>query len=310
MKRLEFGVRLKNYGPWTTTKEAAIAAEKNGFASIWLNDHLLPPAGPLDVPFREAWTSLSALGAITRTIKLGTLVACNSFRNPALLAKMASTLDSITDGRVVLGIGAGWHRPEYEAYGFAYPTIGERMARLEESVRIIRIMFQEGKATFQGKYYSVKDALSNKVPNRTIQVWIGGGGPRLVRMAARIADGWNCYRMKLVDFKTRHANFEEECKHAGRDLRDLKISMVTDGMVGPSRSKVEKLTEAAAWERGETKERYRVLNSVITGNNQEAAKRVKNFQEAGVHHLILNFPSLELIDQLEYFGAEVIPQFI
>src|SRR2546426_12253204 len=129
-------------------------------------------------------------------------------------------------------------------------------------------------------------------------------------MGAISSHVWNSYRKKRVDFKTRHANFEEECKHAGRDLRDLTISMVTDGMVGPSRSKVEKLTEAAAWERGETKERYAVLNSVITGNNQEAAKRVKNFQMAGVHHLILNFPSLELIDQLEYFGAEVIPQFI
>ena len=182
---MEFGVRLKNYGPWTATKEAAIAAEKNGFASIWLNDHLLPPAGPPDVPFREAWTSLSALGTITRTIQLGTLVACNSFRNPALLAKMASTLDSITEGRVVLGIGAGWHKPEYEAYGYPYPTIGERMARLEESVRIIKMMFRDGKAAFHGKYYTVKDAPSIPVPKHKVPVWIGGGGPRLVRMAAR-----------------------------------------------------------------------------------------------------------------------------
>jgi probable F420-dependent oxidoreductase len=306
---LEFGVRLKNYGSWTETKEAAIAAEKNGFTSIWLNDHLLPPAGPLDVPFREAWTSLSALGAITQSAQLGTLVACNSFRNPALLAKMASTLDTITGGRVILGIGAGWHKPEYDAHGFAYPTIGERMARLEESVRIIRTMLQEGKATFNGKYYTVKDAPSIPVPKHKVPVWIGGGGPRLVRMAARLADGWNCYRLSLEEFKTRRRNFEQERRRARRDSEEVTVSFVTDGMVSFSNSDVERLIEAAAFERGQTKDRYKVLDSVIVGNSSQAVKRTRDLQEAGVSHLILNFPSLGLIDQLEYFGAEVIPQF-
>ncbi len=240
---MQFGVRLKNYGSWTETKEAAIAAEKSGFTSIWLNDHLLPPAGPLDVPFREAWTSLSALGAITRTVQLGTLVACNSFRNPALMAKMASTLASITSGRVVLGIGAGWHRPEYDAYGFAYPTIGERMARLEESVRIIRMMLQQGKATFNGKYYNVKDAPSITIPNRKVPVWIGGGGPRLVRMAARLADGWNCYRLSLEEFRARRRNFEQERKRARGDSEKVTVSLVTDGMVSFSILKLRGLSK-------------------------------------------------------------------
>jgi alkanesulfonate monooxygenase SsuD/methylene tetrahydromethanopterin reductase-like flavin-dependent oxidoreductase (luciferase family) len=306
---LEFGVRLKNYGPWTATKEAGIAAEKNGFASIWSNDHLLPPAGPPDVPFREAWTSLSALGPITRTIQLGTLVACNSFRNPALLAKMASTLDSITEGRVVLGIGAGWHRPEYEAYGYAYPTLGERMARLEESVRIIRMMFRDGKATCDSKYYTVKDAPSIPVPKHKVPVWIGGGGPRLVRIAARLADGCNCYRMRLDEFKTRQASFEQELKRAGRDSKDVTISLVTDGMVSSSKSDVGRLIEAAALERGQSRDRYRVDDSVIVGNSAAAARRIREYEEGGVDVLILNFPSSGLVDQLEYFGAEVIPQF-
>jgi len=306
---LEFGVRLKNYGSWSATKEAAIAAERSGFASIWLNDHLLPPAGPLDVPFREAWTSLSAIGATTRTVQLGTLVACNSFRNPALLAKMASTLNSITDGRIVLGIGAGWHRPEYEAYGYAYSTIGERMARLEESVRIMKMMFQDGKATFYGKYYTVRDAPSIEVPNHKVPVWVGGGGPRLVRMAARLADGWNCYRMRLEEFKARLGIFEQECKRAERDRKEVTISLVTDCMVAALNSDVERLIEAAAFERGQARDRYRVDDSVIIGNSTEAAERIRGYQEMGVNHLIMNFPSVGLMNQLEYFGAEVIPQF-
>ena len=222
---------------------------------------------------------------------------------------MASTLDSITDGRVVLGIGAGWHRPEYEAYGYPYPTIRERMARLEESVRIIRMMLQGGKAAFHGKYYTVKDAPSIPVPKNKVPVWVGGGGPRLVRMAARLADGWNCYRMRLDEFKTRQASFEQELKRAGRDSKDVTISLVTDGMVSSSKSDVERLIEAAALERGQARDRYRVDDSVIVGNSAEAARRIRKYEEGGVDVLILNFPSSGLVDQLEYFGAEVIPQF-
>ena len=222
---------------------------------------------------------------------------------------MSSTLDSITEGRVVLGIGAGWHRPEYDAYGFAYPTIGERMARLEETVRIIKMMFRDGKATFQGKYYTVKDAPSIPVPKHKVPVWIGGGGPRLVRMAARLADGWNCYRMRLDEFKTRQASFEQELKRAGRDSKDVTISLVTDGMVSSSKSDVDRLIEAAALERGQARDRYRVDDSVMVGNSAEAARRIREYEEGGVDVLILNFPSSGLVDQLEYFGGEVIPQF-
>lgn len=222
---------------------------------------------------------------------------------------MASTLDSITEGRVVLGIGAGWHKPEYEAYGYAYPTLGERMARLQESVRIIKMMIHDGKATFDGKYYTVKDAPSIPAPNHKVPVWIGGGGPRLVRMAARLGDGWNCYRMRLKEFKTRQANFEQELKRAGRDSKDVVISLVTDGMVSASKSDVERLIEAAALERGQARDRYKVDDSLIIGNSSEAAGRIRDYQEGGVDTLILNFPSPGLIEQLEYFGAEVISQF-
>ena len=124
-----------------------------------------------------------------------------------------------------------------------------------------------------------------------------------------MADGWNCYRLSLEEFRTRQRNFDTECRRAGRKNEEVTVSFVTDGMASASKSMVEKLIEAAAFERGQTKERYRVLDSVIAGNSSEAAKRIRDLQEAGVSHLILNFPSMELIDQLEYFGAEVIPQF-
>ncbi len=306
---MEFGVRLKNYGPWTTTKDAALVSEKNGFNSLWLNDHLLPPSGPMDVPFREAWTSLSALGAITNRAKLGTLVVCNSFRNPALIAKMASTLSSITNGRAILGIGAGWHKPEYDAYGYDFTSVRERMERLDEAARIIQMMLRTGKSTFQGKYYRVNDAPAIQVGEHKVPLWIGGGGPRLVRMAARLSDGWNCYRVKLDDFKTRYAAFEAEAKRKSRDPASLTVSMVTDGMVAKSKTMFEKLVSSAAKERGQTREQYKIPDTVVAGTSDEAAKTIRRLQAAGIQHLILNFPSVDLMEQLEYFGEEVIPQF-
>jgi alkanesulfonate monooxygenase SsuD/methylene tetrahydromethanopterin reductase-like flavin-dependent oxidoreductase (luciferase family) len=128
-------------------------------------------------------------------------------------------------------------------------------------------------------------------------------------MAARLADGWNCYRLSLEEFRARRRNFEQERKRARRDSEEVTVSLVTDGMVSVSNSDVERLIEAAAFERNQAKDRYKLLNSVIVGNSSEAVKRIGDLQEAGVSHLILNFPSLGLIDQLEYFGAEVIPQF-
>lgn len=300
---------MKNYGPWIETRESALLAEKLGFASVWLNDHLLPPAGPLDAQFREAWTSLSALGAMTHRVKLGTLVVCNSFRNPGLLGKMASTLDSITDGRVILGIGAGWHKPEYEAYGYQFPSVGERIARLEESVRILTSMFRDGSVTFHGKYYNVKDALAIRVEGHSIPVWIGGGGPRVVRMAARLANGWNSYRMRRDDLRKRHEDFTHQLKAAGRDEQQVPVSLVTDCLVAESKSGVDSLVAAAASERGMPAERYHLDDSVIFGNSEEAIKSISDLENIGVRHLILNFPSRKLGDQMQFFSDEVMTSF-
>ncbi len=245
----------------------------------------------------------------TSKIKLGMLVACNSFRNPALMAKMASTLDSITNGRVILGIGAGWHRPEYEAYGYEYPSVRERMERLEESIRIIRAMLRQGTANFQGKYYMVKNAPSIQVAGHMVPVWVGGGGPRLVRMAARLSDGWNAYRMKMDELKNRYKMFETEAKKKGRLPGELTVSMVTEGMIAGSKSTVEKLVVSAARERGQSRDQYKIQENVIVGNADEAVRTIRPLRDVGVQHLIVNFPAMDLPEQLEYFGDEVIPRF-
>lgn len=305
---LQFGLRLHNYDSWEITKRSAILAEKMGFDSLWLNDHVLQPAGPTDEKFREAWSSLAGLAALTKKLKVGTLVACNGFRSPPLLAKMAATLDVLSGGRLILGMGAGWFEEEYRSYGIPFRTRGERMQMLEESVKIIRTMLEDGRAIFNGKYYHLDNALSNPVSKPRPPIWIGGAGNRLLGIAARLGDGWNCYRMPVDEFRAKKRIFDEKRRRTNRKDPQV-ISFVTDGIVARTQRRVGVLARRAARAMGVDPERYRRLApSIVIGTASEAAGRIREFQEAGVQHLILNFPALEE-SNLEYFGEEVLPQF-
>src|SRR5512139_317287 len=146
---------LKRAFTYRETRDIAQRAEENGFDSIWLYDHLLyRPEGKPTIGIWECWTFLSALAEATQRVELGTLVACNSFRNPAQLAKMAITLDEVSQGRLILGIGAGWNKPEYDAFGYPYD---HRVDRFEEALQIIRPLLKEDRVDFEGKYYQARD---------------------------------------------------------------------------------------------------------------------------------------------------------
>src|SRR5262245_52636667 len=162
------------------TLEHALAAERSGFESVWVMDHFwqLPALGGPDEPILEAYTLLGALAARTQRVQLGTLVTGVTYRNPALLAKIVTTLDIISSGRAVLGIGAAWYDPEHDGYGFAFPSVRERMDRLEEAVQICRSMFRDEKPSFSGRYYSITEARNVPRPIRPDgpPIMIGGSG--------------------------------------------------------------------------------------------------------------------------------------
>src|SRR5215469_4391934 len=196
----------------------AQAAEQAGFDSLWVADHLIYrfPGQQEEGPW-EAFTMLSALAAVTTRIALGPLVACTSFRSPALLAKMADTLDEISGGRFILGLGAGWHRPEYEAFGYPFDHLA---SRFEEALQVIVPLLREGKVDFQGRYYQVHNCvLRPRGPSRAgPPIWIGAGGPRLLRLAARYADAWNtAWHSDTTAVKERYQQFKEACAAVGRD---------------------------------------------------------------------------------------------
>lgn len=205
--------------------QMALRCEELGFDSIWVYDHLLYREKKRNlIGIWEGWSMLSALAAVTSKVELGTLVACNSFRNPALLAKMAHTVDEISAGRLVLGVGAGWNQPEYEAFGYPFD---HRVDRFEEALQIIRPLLKEGRVDFAGKYYQARDCeIAPRSPRPGgPPLLIGGGGPRMLRLTAQYADMWNVGYMSLppsLDKWKRAMN--KACKEVGRDPTTLAFT--------------------------------------------------------------------------------------
>jgi probable F420-dependent oxidoreductase len=213
---------------WSDVRALAQAAEAAGFDALWMPDHLLArlPNKP-EQGCWEVFTLLGALAASTNRLLLGTLVAATSFRNPALLAKMAAGLDEISGGRFVLGVGAGWHEPEYAAFGYPFDHLADRF---EEALEIIVPLLREGHVDFAGRYYAVRDcALRPRGPSRQgPPIWIGAKKPRMLRLAARYADGFNSFwHARPEDALARFAALRAACAEQGRDPASIQLSAST-----------------------------------------------------------------------------------
>ncbi len=213
---------------WARTRDVAWQAEALGFESIWLFDHFhTVPRPTLEITF-EAFTALSALAAQTRRVRLGHVVLCAGYRNPALTAKMISTLDAISDGRVELGLGAGWKRDEWRAYGYGFPDAPERLAILKDQLEIARAMMTEDRATYAGKHHSVSDAINRPQPVQQprIPIMVGGNGPNVTwRLAARYADELNVDGMTPDELRAALPTIRARCAEIGRDPNSLRVSV-------------------------------------------------------------------------------------
>jgi len=216
---------------WRRTTEVAKQADRLGFESIWLFDHFHTVPRPTDEITFESFTSLSALAALTSRVRLGHVVICTGFRNPALTAKMISTMDSISGGRMELGIGAGWKRDEWVAYGYGFPETRERLARLSDDLEVIVAMLAGDKhkhATFQGRYSHVKDArnVPKPVQQPRVPIMVGGNGPNVTwRLAARHADELNVDGMSPSEVAEALPVIRSRCEEIGRDPTTLAVSV-------------------------------------------------------------------------------------
>jgi F420-dependent oxidoreductase-like protein len=216
---------------WKRTVAVAQQAERLGFESIWLFDHFHTVPKPTDELTFESFTSLSALAALTSRVRIGHIVVCTAYRNPALTAKMISTMDVISGGRMELGIGAGWKRDEWLAYGYGFPETKERLATLADHLEVITRMLAPGRtvhATFEGKYASVKNAINLPKPLQQprIPIMVGGNGPNVTwRLAAKHADELNIDGLSPDEVAEALPVIRSRCEEIGRDPATLKVSV-------------------------------------------------------------------------------------
>jgi len=202
----------------------AVGAEAAGLDSVWVFDHLLFRFDGETTGIHECWTILAAIAEATRHVELGTLVMCTGFRNAALLAKMAATLDHVSAGRLILGIGAGWHEPEFEAFG--YPT-DHRVGRFEESLAVITSLIRTSRATVDGRFVTARDAVLLPPARPDLPILVAAKGPRMLELAARHADAWNLAWFGLPDERLARVRGEllEACERVGRDPASLAMTV-------------------------------------------------------------------------------------
>ena len=211
--------------PWSEVLHLAQHVERKGWHGIWYADHFMPNEGDLSTPWNEAWTMLAALAAAVPRIRIGPLVCGNTYRHPAVLAKMASTVDQISGGRVVLGLGAGWQENEHRAYGIEFSTVRGRLERLDEACQVIKALLSQPRASFQGRYYQITEApLEPKPVQKPMPLLIGGGGEKVtLRIAAKYAEEWN-YWGDPATIRHKMAVLDRHCEEVGRDPRSIKRS--------------------------------------------------------------------------------------
>jgi probable F420-dependent oxidoreductase len=210
--------------PWPLLRDVALAVEASGFDSLWVYDHFLFRSDGETTGIHECWTVLAAAASITSRVELGTLVMCTGFRNAALLAKMAATLDHISGGRLILGIGSGWNDPEYEAFG--YPT-DHKVSRFDEAVHVIADLVREGRADLDGTYVTARDAVLLPPARPDLPILIASKRPKMLELTARHADAWNLAWFGRPDERLRrvHGELLEACERVGRDPATLGITV-------------------------------------------------------------------------------------
>lgn len=280
-------------------------AESLGYHSIWLYDHFHTVPTPTQEVTFECWTSTAALARDTKRVRIGQLVTCNSYRNPALLAKMASTVDVLSHGRLVLGIGAGWYEQEYLAYGYFYPNTRERLQRLREAVQVILAMWTQDEAIFDGTYYKVVGAINQPkgVQKPHIPLLIGGEGEKVtLRLVAQYADACNIGG-DIATIKHKLAVLKQHCDELGRDYNSIRRTTLIDfcAIAETEEAAIAKLTPAERIDLEELR-RTQLIGTPVT-----IRQRLAEYAEAGIQELIVRFVDATKLESLRLFAQECMP---
>lgn len=295
---MRFGFWPNPRSDYEATKTLAQHAEATGWDGIWLADHFLPDEDEL-IPVHESWITMAALARDVPRVRLGTLVAGNTYRHPAVLANMVATLDNLADGRVVLGLGAGWQRNEHEAYGIEYGTAGSRLDMLEESCQVLKGLFHNDHFDFDGKYYQLRNApLEPKPKQAKIPLMIGGGGEkRTLKITAQYADEWNVWGDVAI-LKHKMAILDQHCEAVGRDPNEIERSAVALLFLSDNENYLKRIRSAD------------MNMPAIIGTVNEVIDIIANFEEAGVKELIVPDFTLGTLIGADSVKLEIMEKFI
>lgn len=315
MPTIEFGVKTGQGGySYEDLRKVWSAAEELGYDSAWLYDHF-HALGNKSNPCLEAWTTLSALATLTKRIKIGTMATCASYRNPSLLAKMGATVDIISHGRLILGVGAGWYEEEYSAYGYEFPDQRTRVRQLKEALIVIEKLWTEDRSSFKGQFYSLQDAVclpkAVQKPRPQILVGITQGKITLPYLASRYADGLNTSNPSLEQCKSILEAAERNWKKYGKNPDKLIKSWQGFVLIGENASEVNETIEGAARARGQSASEFRKYmneRGFVSGQPDECAEQLRKFEEIGINSLLLIFSKDTSIRPLEIFRDKVIPK--
>ena len=313
---IKFGIKTgQNNLSFESLAQIWKRAEGFGFDSAWLYDHFYSMGGKYQNCL-ECWTTLSALAVVTKKIRIGSNVTCNSFRHPSVLAKMVSTVDVISGGRVELAIGAGWYQEEHVAYGIPFQGAPERVARLSESIQILKKMFTEDEPYFQGKYYVIRGALNYpkpvQKPNPPIYVGVNKGTKVMPKIAADYADGVAFGNPVLM--KTILKNIKKRCKETGRNYREIITTWEGSVLLGKDSDAFHSKLEILANKGNKNIEELRkelLSKNVLIGDPEGVIAGIENYIEIGIKHFILHLDlgNYNTNEPIETFAKYIIPNF-
>jgi probable F420-dependent oxidoreductase len=301
---MDFSVWPNLAQPWSDVVGVARHAEATGWNGVWLADHFMGDAGgfgPVETPTLEATAGLAALAAETERVRLGSLVFGATYRHPAVLANWAATVDQVSDGRLVLGVGAGWQENEHAQYGIELPPAGARVARFGEYCTVLRSLLRQERTTFEGTWFSVRDAVCEPKPvQEPLPLLIGGKGDRMLGITARHGDGWNMWSLPPA-FAERGAALDRACAAIDRDPRTIHRSTQALVRLTDDESAARRFVDAVA------------PRAAVAGTPAQIAETVAAWREAGVDEVIV--PDFTLgagarrLDALDQLIEQVAPPF-
>jgi len=292
---VDLGVQIEPQFGFTFEDVLGIAldAERAGFKHLWVSDHLFLDESATKTDCLEAWTLLAALALRTDRIRIGPMVTSQSYRNPALLAKMAAGVDVMSKGRLDFGVGAGWKEVEYRAYGYEFPDAPTRVTQMIETLEICTRMWKDERATYRGKHYRIENALCSPKPiQKPLPIWIGGSKPRVMRAAAKYAHAFNITVSASgpQDLPDRLRELDEACRAEKRDPKTLLRSAFLQASVGRTQAEAESRLDQFAAQAGTDRAGLLKLRpGLLFGTADDAAAKLRTYADKGIGHVNVMF---------------------